>query len=265
MLKLLWRRFKEHNLIDLGAQCAYFFLLSLFPFLIFIISLLTFLPFTVNDVYRLLQEAYIPGGVLEVIENQWDVLEHNQQTGALSLGIIFTLWTASLALNAILRSLNLAYNVTNERGLVMARLISIGLTVGMFFVVSTALFVQVIGSQVRDYLALDFGIFEIDVVRWLLISGFTFLIFLILYLVGPNTRLSFREVYIGAVFATIGWQLTSYGFSLYLNSFADYSATYGTIGTVIALMVWFHLSSIIILVGGEINAILKEDQPNYFK
>ncbi|MCR6097922.1 YihY/virulence factor BrkB family protein [Salipaludibacillus agaradhaerens] len=260
MFKLLWTRFNQHNLIDLGAQCAYYFLLSLFPFLIFIISLLTFLPFTFQDVYRLLQEAYIPTGVLEVIENQWQVLERNQQTGALSLGIIFTLWTASLALNAIIRALNTAYHVSAERGMVMARLTSIILTISMFFVIIVALGVQIIGSQLQHYLEFDLGLFEIDVFRWLFTSAVTFLVFLILYLVGPNIRLHFREVYIGAIVATIGWQLTSYGFSIYLNTFANYSATYGTIGTVIALMVWFHLSSLILLLGGEVNAILKEDR-----
>ncbi|WP_158282306.1 YihY/virulence factor BrkB family protein [Salipaludibacillus keqinensis] len=265
MLKLLVKRFNEHGLIDLGAQCAYFFLLSLFPFLIFVISLLSFSPFTFNDVYRLLQIAYVPPGVLDVIENQWEVLTNNQNTGILSLGLLFTLWTASLALNSILRALNLAYDVTERRGLVLARLISIGLTIGMFAVVIIALSLQVVGSFLKDYIAIDFFIFDADLFRWLLSTAIIFSVLLILYLVGPNTRLGIKEVYLGAIFATMGWQLTSFGFSIYLNRFADYSATYGTIGTVIALMIWFHLSSIIILIGGEINAILKEEHDRIFR
>ncbi len=253
------KRFKEHSLIDLAAQCAYFFLLSLFPFLLFIISLLTFLPFSFNDVYNLLQEAYVPSDVLEVIEGQWELLTNQQSTGVLSFGLLFTLWTASLALNSILRALNLAYNVTERRGMVLGRLISIALTIGMFAVIIVALSLQVVGSFMKDYLIVDFVIFNLDLLRWMLSSAIIFTILLILYLVGPYMRLKIREVYIGAIFATIGWQLTSFGFSIYLNRFADFSATYGTIGTVIALMVWFHLSSIIILLGGEINAILKED------
>lgn len=260
MLKLLWDRFKEHRLIDLGAQCAYFFLLSLFPFLIFVISLLSFLPFTFEDVYQLLHEIYIPPDVLAVVEDQWHVLADNQQTGILSLGIIFTLWTASLALNAILRTLNLAYHVTTDRSMVVGRLISMVLTIGMFIVIIVALFIQVIGSQLADFLPFDLGIYDSDLIRWMLTSAVIFFIFIILYMVGPNVRLGFKDVYAGAVFATIGWQLSSYGFSLYLDEFANYSATYGTIGTVIALMVWFHLISIILLIGGEINAILKEEK-----
>jgi len=252
-------RFKEHGLIDLAAQCAYFFLLSLFPFLLFIISLLTFLPFSFDDVYHLLQEAYVPEDVLQVIEGQWDLLTNQQSTGVLSFGLLFTLWTASLAMNSILRALNMAYNVTERRGMILARLISIALTIGMFAVIIVALSLQVLGSLMKDYLIVDLVIFDVDLLRWFLSSTIIFTVLLILYLVGPNTRLSFKEVYIGAIFATIGWQLTSYAFSIYLNHFADFSATYGTIGTVIALMIWFHFSSIIILLGGEINALLKED------
>ncbi|WP_416148398.1 YihY/virulence factor BrkB family protein [Salipaludibacillus sp. HK11] len=259
MLGHLMKRFKDHSLIDLAAQCAYFFLLSLFPFLLFIISLLSFLPFTFNDVYSLLQEAYVPAGVLEVVENQWEVLANNRSTSVLSLGILFTLWTASLALNSILRALNMAYHVTERRGLILGRLISICLTIGMFFIIIVALSLQVVGSFLENFMFIDFVIFNVDLLRWALSSVIIFTVFLILYLIGPNTRLSFKEVYIGAIFATVGWQITSFGFSIYLNRFADFSATYGTIGTVIALMLWFHLSSIIILIGGEINAILKED------
>lgn len=259
MLKLLLQRFKEHGLIDLSAQCAYFFLLSLFPFLLFIISLLTFLPFTFDDVYNLLQEAYVPEGVLEVIQGQWDLLTNQQSTGVLSLGLLFTLWTASLALNSILRALNLAYNVTERRGFFFGRLISIALTIGMFAVIIIALSLQVVGSLLKEYLVIDLVIFDVDLLRWLLTSAIIFAVLLVLYVVGPSTRLSFKEVYVGAIFATIGWQLTSYGFSIYLSHFANFSATYGTIGAVIALMIWFHFSSFIILLGGEINAILKED------
>lgn len=259
MLKLLLQRFKEHDLIDLSAQCAYFFLLSLFPFLLFIISLLTFSPFTFDDVYNLLQEAYVPEGVLEVIHGQWDLLTNQQSTGVLSLGLLFTLWTASLALNSILRALNLAYNVTERRGFFIGRLISIALTIGMFAVIIIALSLQVVGSLIKEYLVVDLVIFDVDLLRWLLTSAIIFAVLLILYVVGPSTRLSFKEVYVGAIFATMGWQLTSYGFSIYLSYFANFSATYGTIGAVIALMIWFHFSSFIILLGGEINAILKED------
>ncbi|WP_100397931.1 YihY/virulence factor BrkB family protein [Bacillus sp. FJAT-44742] len=255
----LMKRFADHDLISLGAQCAYFLLLSLFPFLIFIVTLLTYLPFTFQDVYNLLEEDYVPPEVLGIVENQWEVLTAHQNTGLLSFSIIFTIWTASLALNSILRTLNLAYHVTERRGMIKARVVSISLTISMFLVVLTALVVQVIGSNLLEYIEIEPVILDYDVLRWLVSSVILFIVFSILYLVGPNTRLKIKEVYTGAIFATVGWQLTSLGFSYYLNNFANYTATYGSIGAVIALMVWFHLSSVIILFGGEINAARKED------
>ncbi|QKS70092.1 YihY/virulence factor BrkB family protein [Paenalkalicoccus suaedae] len=257
MVKSLSKRFMQHNLIDLGAQCAYFFLLSIFPFLLFSVSLLSFLPFSFVDIYVLLA-TYVPAGVLQVIESQWNVITNNQRTGILSLGAFFTLWTASLALNSILRSLNLAYDVTEDRGFVVDRLIALGLTFGMFFIIIMALLFQVVGSAVRDFFNLNLILFNFDILRWLLSSSIIFIVFLILYYIGPNIRLRFKEIYVGAIFATIGWQAVSWLFSYYLTGFANFSATYGTIGTVIALMVWFHLTSLIILLGGEINAILKD-------
>ena len=259
LFRSLFTRFRDHGLINLAAQCAYYLLLSIFPFLIFIITLLSFIPFSITDDLGMLSDELIPAGVLEVVESQWHVIEGATSTGLLSFGLIFTLWTASLAINAILRTLNIAYNVTEERGFFKARIISIFLTIGMFLVVLVALGIQVIGATIRDLIAFNVTFLEFDLLRWVLSSLILFIVFALLYIIGPSIKLSIKDIYLGAIFATLGWQLTSLGFTFYLNNFADYSATYGTIGAVIALMVWFHISSIILLLGGEINAAIRED------
>ncbi|MDG5787097.1 YihY/virulence factor BrkB family protein [Evansella sp. AB-P1] len=250
-------RFKEHRLLELAAQCSYYLLLSIFPFLIFILTLLSFFPFTFESNLEFIHEI-VPQNIVSAIENQWYHISAQQSTSLLSFSIIFTLWTASLALNTILRLLNRAYDVTDDRKMIIGRLLSILLTIGMFVVVLVALIFQVIGAALENIIAIDLIIFEFDILRWVLSSLLLFIVFSLLYLIGPNIRLKIKEIYIGAIFATIGWQLTSFIFSFYLNNFANYTATYGTIGAVIALMVWFHLSSVIILFGGEINAALKE-------
>ncbi|WP_096186703.1 YihY/virulence factor BrkB family protein [Evansella halocellulosilytica] len=257
--QILYERFRDHRLVDLGAQCAYYLLLSLFPFLIFVVTLLSYLPFTFQDLYEFIKVEYIPGDVLAVVEDQWDVITRGHNTGVLSLGAIFTLWTASLALNSILRTLNLAYHVTEVRGALTSRFISIILTIGLLLVVIAAFVLQIVGDRFSEYLEFDMAFLDGAFFRWLLSFIILFVVFTILYLIGPNIRLHLKEVYIGALFASVGWHITSLGFSFYLDNFANYSATYGTIGTVIALMVWFHVSSLLILLGGEINAMLKED------
>lgn len=251
------KRFKEHRLIELAAQCAYYLLLSIFPFLIFIITLLAFIPISFEFDIQLLR-SMVPHEIYVFIEEQWVNITTKQNTSLLSISIIVTLWSASLALNTIIRLLNRAYHVTEARHFIKGRLISILLTISMFVVVIVALILQVVGGAIKDIITFDFMIYNFNLLRWIISSIILFIVFSLLYYIGPNIRLKFREIYLGAIFATFGWQLTSYLFSFYLNNFANYTATYGTIGTVIALMVWFHLSSIIILLGGEINAQIKE-------
>ncbi|MBB5173473.1 YihY/virulence factor BrkB family protein [Texcoconibacillus texcoconensis] len=258
-LQFLYRRFRDHRLIDLGAQCAYYLLLSLFPLLIFAVTLLSYLPFTFMELYTFLKTDYIPSEVLQVVEDQWTFITHQERTGALSFGVIFTLWTASLALNAILRSLNLAYHVTEERGVILSRFMSIGLTIVLLLVVLAAFLFQIIGDQWSKYFAVESIFYNSYIFRWLLTSLLLFAVFLILYLVGPNLKLRLGEVYIGALFTTIGWQIATFGFSVYLDHFNNFTATYGTLGAIIALIIWFHLTSVLLLLGGEINAMLKED------
>ncbi|MDQ0253409.1 membrane protein [Evansella vedderi] len=250
-------RFKEHRLIELAAQCAYYLLLSIFPFLIFIISLFSFLPIALEFDLELLRDV-VPAEIFYFIEGQWTRITAQHNTGLLSFSILFTIWTASLALNTILHLLNRAYHVTEERKFFKGRIISIFLTIGMFAVVLVALSLQVVGGVMKDFFAIDLNFLNFNLFRWVISFVILFIVFTLLYLIGPNTKLKLREVYIGALFATLGWQLTSLLFSFYLDNFANYTATYGTIGAVIALMIWFHLSSVIILLGGEINAELKE-------
>ncbi|MBU9720953.1 MULTISPECIES: YihY/virulence factor BrkB family protein [Bacillaceae] len=259
LIMSLIARFKEHRLIELAAQCSYYLLLSLFPFLIFIITLISFFPISLEFDIALIQDI-VPGDIAGMIENQWSHITAQQSTSLLSFGIIFTLWTASQSLNTMLRLLNRAYDVTEDRKMIKARLLSITLTIGMFAVVLVALGLQVVGAAFMDMFVFDLILFEFNAIRWVLSSLLLFIVFTLLYWLGPNIRLRFSEIYYGAIFATVGWQVTSFFFSYYLNNFANYTATYGTIGAVIALMVWFHLSSVIILFGGEINAALKEDK-----
>ncbi|PRO65984.1 YihY/virulence factor BrkB family protein [Alkalicoccus urumqiensis] len=257
-MKELFRRFIEHDLVNLGAQTAYFLLLSIFPFLLFIVSLLAYLPFTITDVYLLLQNTYVPPGVLMVIEEEWNVVTENTQAGVLSIGAVFTLWTASLAVNSILESLNRAFQVTEARSLLLGRFVALLLTAGLFIIVIGALVLQVAGSHITDLLQMEAFLFDGHFLRWMLSSLMLFTVFLLVYWIGPSLRLRLRDILPGALAATIGWQVVSFLFSSVITRVADFSATYGTISTVIALMIWFHLISLIVLIGGEINAFLLE-------
>lgn len=255
-------QFMKADVVGLSAQLAYFFLLSLFPFLLFLITLLGYLPL---DELSLLDfiATYAPQEIVVLLESNLRQLVNQQNTGLLSIGIIGTLWSASNGVNAITKALNKAYDVTKTRPFFIARLIAIALTIAMIVVISIALILPVFGKMIGVYTFSLFGLSENfltiwNAFRWIISSIILFLVLVSLYTMAPFTRVYLRVSIWGALFATIGWQLVSLIFSYYVSTLGNYSATYGSLGTVIILMIWFYISGIIIITGGVINSVLQK-------
>ncbi|MCY7783793.1 MULTISPECIES: YihY family inner membrane protein [unclassified Bacillus (in: firmicutes)] len=259
-LKELFSRYTLHEGQSKSAELAYFFLLSLFPFLIFMLTLTAYLPLSTDDVLGVV-EQYAPDSAMSLVESITHQTLNNRNGGLLSFGIIAALWSASNGMNAIVRSLNHAYDVEENRSFIIVRLTSIFLTIAMVFTILVALLLPVFGRQI-GILASDFvGASDLflsvwEAVRWGVSPLVLLIVFSALYVIAPNKKLSLRFVMPGAVFATIGWIVVSTLFSFYVSTFANYSATYGSIGGIIVLMIWFYLSGILIILGGEINALL---------
>ncbi|MCY8236711.1 YihY family inner membrane protein [Bacillus inaquosorum] len=259
-LKELFSRYTLHEGQSKSAELAYFFLLSLFPFLIFMLTLTAYLPLSTADVLGVV-EQYAPASAMSLVESITHQTLNNRNGGLLSFGIIAALWSASNGMNAIVRSLNHAYDVEENRSFIIVRLTSIFLTIAMVFTILVALLLPVFGRQI-GMLASDFvGASDLflsvwEAVRWGVSPLVLLIVFSALYVIAPNKKLSLRFVMPGAVFATIGWIVVSTLFSFYVSTFANYSATYGSIGGIIVLMIWFYLSGILIILGGEINALL---------
>src|SRR5699024_83612 len=260
--KKLFQRITDDDIFGLGAQLAYFLLLSLFPFLLFLMTLLGYFPLDSQNITEFIQR-YAPGDISQLInENVYELVD-NQSGSLLSIGIIGTLWAASNGINAIMKGFNRAYNVEEDRSFIVMRLIAIVLTIAMVLVICMAFLLPVFGKIIGKYLFAFFGLSEgflnvWDTLRWIVSSAVIFIVFVALYKMAPNKRIYFKNVIWGALFATIGWQLVSLAFSFYVNSMGNYSATYGSLGTIIVLMIWFYLTGIIIMIGGAINAIFRE-------
>ncbi|KAB2331928.1 YihY/virulence factor BrkB family protein [Bacillus mesophilum] len=258
LIKNLWNRVHNDDVFGLAAQLAYFFLLSLFPLLLFLVTLVPYLPITLEDILSVVRD-YAPGDTMALIEN--NVNQLSEKNGKLlSFGIIATIWSASNGINAVVRAFNKAYDVQESRSFLVSRGMAILLTFGMIIVFVVALLLPVFGRQIGEFLFNVFGLSDFfltvwNMLRWLVSPVILFIIFVGLYWFAPNKKLTCISVIPGAIFATLGWILTSLAFSYYVSSFGNYSATYGSIGAIIVLMVWFYLSGIIILIGGEINAI----------
>lgn len=250
---------RQHNQLNNAAALAFVFLLSLPPLLIFFVSLMALLP--VPNLNRHLLEGVsgiAPLDAMQVVGNLLtSISESNRRL--LSFGILAAIWAGSTGFNAMIVALNSAYQVKEARPWWKRQLLAIGLTILVGAMVIVALFLLFLGSQVGLWLAGRLGIQSTltaawPYVRWCVVVGFTALSVEVLYFLAPNTKQRFLAQVPGAVLAVVLWLLSSLGLGLYLRSFSRFTAVYGTLGALIALMLWFYFSSLAILIGAELNA-----------
>jgi len=258
----LFQRIKDVDVPGLGAQLAFFFLLSIFPLLIFLVTLLPYLALSRDEIFSYLEEV-VPSEVYVLIESTLEEILTNQNTGLLSFGILATIWSASLGMDALIKSLNLSYKVTENRPLLIARGMSILMTILLIFILIVALALPVFGEQlgllIFSFLGLEEGFLALwNSIRFTIPGIITFVACAIIYWLAPNVKMNILSALGGAAFAATGWLATSYLFSIYISNFGNFSATYGSIGGVIILMLWLYISAMILIVGGQINAVMKE-------
>lgn len=262
LLRLLWHRIEEDDIPGLSAQLAYFFLLSLFPLLIVIFSLLPYIPIHHQDMLGMIRD-FAPAEAMDLIEKNVKFIMNHRSGGLLSFGIIGTIWSASNGINAVVRAFNKAYNVKESRSFIVARGTAILLTFGMILVFILAIILPIFGREIGLFIFSQLGYTKQFIKLWdtlsLLVSAIIlFLIFTGLYWIAPNVKLRCRSAFPGAAFATLGWIISSMGLSFYVGNIGHYSLTYGSIGAIIVLMIWLYISAFIIILGGEINAFYSE-------
>ena len=261
-LKKLYGRLEAHNISGLSAQLSYFFFLSLFPLLMAVFSLLPFLPVSEEDILYFLED-FAPEETIAVLESAVERILADHNGKILSISILITLWSASNGMNAIIRAMNLAYEVKENRPFFITRGISVLLTAAMIFVILVALALPVFGKQLGIYLFSKFGLTG-DFLsawhsfRWGVSSIVLFIVFTFLYYFTPNKRISCVSAIPGALVSTAGWMVSSLAFSYYVDRFAHYSYTYGSLGGIIVLLLWLYITAYILIIGGEVNAMISE-------
>lgn len=259
----LMLRIQRVEISALGAQLAYFFLLSFFPLLIFLVTLLPYLNLETTQVYSFLVNL-MPDEVYRLIESTLNEVLTNRNSSLLSIGVLGTIWSASKGINALLRALNKAYD-TENRVTFIDRGLSLVFTLALVIVIAVALLLPVFGQQIGHFL---FSIVSIEDefeslwrnIRWSMPPLLIFVVLMAIYWLVPNTtpRLKLMGVWPGAMFSTLAWLLVTYGFSFYISNFGNYSATYGSIGGVIILMLWLYFTGMILIFGGVLNATMQK-------
>jgi membrane protein len=259
---------RDDDCLGRAAQLAYYFLFALFPFFLFLTTLLGYLP--IPDLLDRLLETLgqmLPGEALRLVQDNVRQLVMDQRGGLLSFGILAALWTSSSALTAITDSLNRAYDVEEGRPFWKVRLIAMGLTVGLSVFIVVALVLLTFGPQLGRWVADLVGlgrVFEVtwNVVRWPVIVGLLVVAIALLYYVAPDVEQEWTWITPGSACAVLGWLLASLGFAFYVNRFGSYNATYGSIGAVIVLLTWMYVTGLFVLIGGEINAEIEHAAPS---
>lgn len=261
-MRVFFHKFSEDKPTDQAAMLAYYFFLSLFPLLLFLLTLLPYFPLDVEAIVSSIKKT-APGDAGSMIADQVQSLLSQSQGALLSIGIIGTLWSASGAVSALIRSFNKAYHVKETRSFIQTKALAIGLTVGMILVIIVTFVFPIFGELIIKGIESIFPVptFFMKIytmIRWLAGIIMMILVMTLLYRIAPNKSLRFKEVIWGALFTTVAWQLITLGFSFYVKNFGNYSATYGALGGVIIMLLWFFLTGLILVVGGQVNATLSE-------
>ena len=251
------------NVLGLSAQLAFYFFLALFPALLFFVALLGYLP--IEDLLTELLAALgsvAPGDVLALLRQQLDELAQGSSGGLLTVGVAGAVWSSSAAMVAIIDALNRAYDVTDWRPWWKRRGLAVALTLALALFIIVAMALVLIGPDVAAWFARRAGLGSAFAVAWA-IARWPVMIFLIVlgvdlvYHFAPNRRRIWVWLSPGSLLATALWLLTSFGFKFYVSNFANYNATYGAIGGVIVMLLWFYVSAFAILIGAEMNGVIE--------
>ena len=267
LLKRTAKETSEDDCLGLAAQLAYYFFLALFPAVLFVLAIASFFPLTnfIDDVVRVLRPI-APAEVLAFLEEQLRRLSNADSGGILTIGILGAIWSSSAAVVAIIGSLNRAYDIDEGRPWWKVRLTAIGLTVALALFILMSFSLIVAGPTVATHLASSLGLgaaFEWTwkILQWPLAFALVSTAVGLVYYFAPDAEQDWVWITPGAVLGTVLWVVVSLVFKFYVANFADYNATYGAVGGVIVLLLWFYISGLAILVGAEMNAEIEHASP----
>ncbi len=262
LLKTVYSELWRTRAFTIAAALAFYFLFSLVPLAAIFSSLLQFLP--IPDVFQQmldLMARFVPPDSMTFVERILsDILTPNRGK-LLSFGILGYFWTAAGGFTSLIESLNIAYDVTVQRPWWRDRLRALLLAFTSGGLVALSVVLLIVGPHFGTFLADVFPVpHAVDhlwpVIRPVFVFGSFVTGLEVIYYLGPNCKHSFFSTLPGAAFAIAIWLIGSWGLSFYLSNFTNYNATYGSLGAIIGLMLWFYITALAILIGAELNAEL---------
>jgi membrane protein len=270
IVKVFIRNLSDDEIMDRANGVAFNFILAIFPAIIFLFTLIPYVSeyfpsINRESILELLQ--LMPQSMYEVASSTILDIVSNQRGGLLTLGFVFAMYLATNGMMALMRAFNACYKTVENRSGWKTRLIATGLTFNMTFVLFLAIILLVVGQFALDYVLTnlkdivnldDFTVYLLLVLRFVVIFIVFFLAISTIYYFGPAIHYNWRFFSIGSFVAALLCIGVSYGFSYYITNFGTYNKVYGSIGVLIALMVWVQLITVVLLLGYEINASIHE-------
>jgi membrane protein len=267
LLKQTYDETLADDVFNLAAQQAYYFFFALFPALLALISIASFFPIEnlTGEITAMLQRV-APEEVTRIITEQVQQIARSNAGGILTLAFFFTLWSSSSAVVAMCSTLNAAYDITEGRPWWKVRLTAIGLTLGLalFILISMTLVIAgpALAEKVADAARLGPAFaWSWKILQWPLVFLMVATAVALVYYFAPDAEQDWVWITPGSVLATTLWVLASLGFRFYVTNFANYNKTYGAIGGVMVLLLWFYVSGIALLIGAELNAEIEHASP----
>ena len=266
--RVLYEAFWKDNCLALAAQLAYYFFFALFPALLFLVALASYFPLAtlIDDLFRAMS-GFMPPEALQLITDQMLKISGDREGGLLTLGMLLAVSSSSAAMVAIIDTLNAAYDVEEGRPWWKVRLTAILLTiaVAIFILVSFAL--VLVGPTMATSLADTMNLgpaFEWTwkILQWPVLFALASLGIALIYYFAPDVQQEWVWLTPGSFFATTLWLAASLGFKYYVANWGNYTETYGLLGAVMILLLWFYISGLVILVGAEMNAEIEHASPH---
>ena len=259
IIRELYSRFRRHNISYTAGQIAYFFILSVFPFLIFVNALIASFDIPGNAAISFL-EPFFPEQIVTFIAQYLEYINSQSGISLLSFGIFLALFSASKSVRSLAAAFNRAYDISQRRGF-FAQIFFSMLFIFLFALIFLACVVLVafgndFVSKLIANITLAFAFVDLlSVWRWITIAIILFFTMSVIYKIIPSKKIKFSETIPGTLFSLVGFLILTGGFSFYVNNIVSSSLFYGSVGAVMLLMLWMYFAGMILILGAELNSI----------
>jgi membrane protein len=262
VFKRTWKEADDDDVFGRSAQLAYYFFLALFPLLICVIAVLGVFAGQGAHVQEAVLDflaSVLPGSASTLIQKTLSEVDQAHAISKLSIGLVFSLWSASAGMSAIMDTLNAEYEVHEGRSFIKRNAVALGLTLAVAVLLIGAVAIVLAGGPTAEACSSGIAKMVIKIAQWPVAITLVLLGFALVYFYAPDVKeQKWHWITPGAIAGVALWLAVSVALKAYLHFFDRYSATYGSLGAVIILLLWFYVSGASLLFGAEINSVIED-------